>query len=102
MDTIALIVLTPLPVMLAATWPLTSRPGARRWPRAALALWLLPALGYLGWALMFFRDVIRDPTSHNLWPLEMGMVVFCWVMYVTALRLVFWIAARWPARPDAT
>jgi hypothetical protein len=98
MDTIALIVLPPLPVMLVATWSLTARPGACRWPRAARALWLLPGLGYLGWALLFFGDVLRDPTSHNLWPFEMAAVLFWWIVYVMVLRLGFRVADLWAAR----
>jgi hypothetical protein len=92
MDTIALIVLAPLPVMLLATRSLVASRGARRWPRAAPALWALPALGYLGWAALFFRDVLRDPTSHNLWPFEIAALLVWWALYAMALRLGFWIA----------
>lgn len=92
MDTIALIVLAPLPLMLLATRSIVASRGAQHWPRTARLLWALPALGYLGWAVLFFRDVLRDPTSHNLWPFEIAALLFWWVIYAVALRFLFWIA----------
>jgi hypothetical protein len=40
------------------------------WHGPARLAALLPLLGWTVWGVSFARDVARDPTSHNLFPVE--------------------------------
>lgn len=56
--------------------------AAWRWRGGWRWLAVLPSLGMLGVTLRFFIDTARDPTSHNLWPLE-----FLWCSFLAWLAM---------------
>ena len=89
---VAIIVLIPLLGGLALTRPLRAMPAARHAPRLATVLWLLPAAGYLAWAIWLLRDGFLDPTSRNLWPIEMVFVLFYWAVWAAFVWVLFRIA----------
>jgi hypothetical protein len=50
--------------------------------------------------LMAFVDMLRDPTSHNLWPIEFGMYAAMSLLAVAGAAVVASIRRRRGAPPD--
>lgn len=58
--------------------------------------WLawIPVVPPAVWAFLAARDVFRDPTSHNLWPIELfGWTVLSLILLV-AFYMIRWFANR--------
>ena len=86
------ILLAPWALLLLATRSLLHVPAAQRHPRLVWWLWALPGMLYLGWVALLLHDTAKDPTSHNLWPLTMVMLLMGWGLWAGALRLGLWLA----------
>ncbi len=59
----------------------------RKWTGVFLLLSCVPVAGWAVWAVLFAIDVIRDPTSHNLFPFEIAMGVAVGGGYLALLAL---------------
>lgn len=81
------ILLAPWAMMLIATRGLLRLPAAQHNPRLLWWLWMLPGLAYLAWVVKLLSDTARDPTSHNLWPLEMMTVLAVWCGFAIMVRV---------------
>ena len=92
MDTLLGLLATPLllAIPLAYLWlqVRTIRRWAGKWRLAAC----LPVLGWAIWLVGFVHDVVRDPTSHNLFPFEILIGVGLSIIYLGALAIGRWLA----------
>jgi hypothetical protein len=59
----------------------------QRWTGAWRMAVLVPPIGWMIWATGFVRDVSVDPTSHNLFPLEILLGVLLASLYLGSLTL---------------
>ena len=50
----------------------------------------LPLLAWALWGSNFIRDVTADPTSHNLFPLEIALIVLGASCYLAVVALLRW------------
>jgi hypothetical protein len=68
-----------------------------------LLAWV-PVLPLAAWALFIAVGVTRDPTSHNLWPLELvfwaGLSVLLLALFLLARRFAGKPRTDWTARRD--
>lgn len=66
---IATIAFNLLPIVFAGMAALYFSRGARR--ELKVLAWI-PVAPLANWGFVFTRDEMRNPTSHNLWPFELG------------------------------
>ena len=87
------------PTALALLW---SRQLSRRSEDEWQLLAWVPPIPVIAWWIWFLIAVLRDPTSHNLWPLELVL----WMLVSAGLYVAFLVGRRvaarasrdWPAR----
>ena len=66
--------------------------GLRRWRRHWRWAAAVPLLGMVFVVLRLFVDIVRDPTSHNLWPFEIVLWGACSVGWMLVLALAHRLA----------
>jgi hypothetical protein len=74
----------------------------RRWSGWWLGLALLPAAWFALWIVLFTISVVRDPTAHNLWPLELwvySVAALGWLLLLAGLRKIAGMRGWSPSRP---
>lgn len=62
-----------------------------RWDGLTGRLALLPLGVWVVWFSVLLRDVSRDPTAHNLFPLEMAMIAAGSGLYLGLLAGIRWL-----------
>lgn len=45
----------------------------RRWRGGWRVVAALPLVALVAWAIVIIASILRDPTSHNLWPMELSL-----------------------------
>ncbi|MFO1039515.1 MAG: hypothetical protein U1E45_21940 [Geminicoccaceae bacterium] len=85
-----------LPLLLAipAAWAWAQVKVLRRWHGAWRVAGALPLGAAAAWLAIFLRDVSADPTSHNLFPFEIGIGAVASLAYLGVLALLRWMVAR--------
>lgn len=86
------VLLLALAALLAATFVLAGGRAVARWrgPRRTVAVVVL--LAVVAWVAKIALDVRGDPTSHNLWPLEVAGLVAAALAVLGVLAVV---GPRW-------
>ena len=91
---IATVAINLIPIVLAGLAALYVGRGSRMELR--VLAWV-PVTPLARWGLIFTRDVARDPTAHNLWPLELVY----WLLHSAVLFGAFFVAKLIFTRPPA-
>jgi hypothetical protein len=79
-------ILAPFAIIGVQLWAAIAWRGIWRWLAAA------PLLILAGYFLLIMAQISIDPTSHNLWPLELAMIALIGLPMVGALWLVRLVA----------
>lgn len=85
-----------LPLLLAipAAWVWAQVAVLRRWRGAWRLAGALPLAPAAVWLVLFLRDVTADPTSHNLFPFEIGIGAVASIAYLGVLTLLRRLVTR--------
>ena len=78
-----------LGILLSPLWLLLQIRALREWRGAWRIVAVVPALAVAGHASFILARVLHDPTSHDLWPFELGMTLaaaLAIVAMATAIR----------------
>ena len=83
---VLIFVLAPFAIIGVQLWAAIAWHGVWRWLAAA------PLLILAAYFLQIMAQISIDPTSHNLWPLELAMIALIGLPVVGALWLVRLVA----------
>ena len=75
-------------VALSPAWLALEILALWRWRGGWRLLAAVPAVAVAAHVLVIARGVARDPTSHNLWPIELGMTVAPALAFLIILALL--------------